>query len=187
MDVLGTVAAFIGILVVLVLVAVVVLARQLQSDEVTSVVPDDEDGAVLATGVVLLERDPGPDDLARVRVTIGVRRIGRVGQCRRVSEIGAVCRWARLRGRWAPAGARLTVAPVALGAGRPRVSRRDAGESAEGAGDPFEGRGHGHHRSDVEVRGPRCRAGPRSCPSDPRNVRSEHERGCTTLTKVSLS
>ena len=57
-----------------VLVAVVVLAREHERHEdvvVADVAPDDDHGAVLALGGVLLVGDPHPDHLAGVRVAVG--------------------------------------------------------------------------------------------------------------------
>ena len=63
------------------------LAGQHQPDEVAPLAPDHQHRPVLAAAVVLLERHPRPDDLARVR---GAVEVGRVGDAP-----GAVARPAR--------------------------------------------------------------------------------------------
>src|SRR5690554_733706 len=53
-------------------VTLVVLAREHQAEHPRSVVPDDEHRAVLAARRIVLERHPGPDDLARVCAAVEV-------------------------------------------------------------------------------------------------------------------
>src|SRR5690554_5841518 len=68
-------------------VAVVILAREHEAQDPGRVVPDDEHRAVLAARGVVLEGDPGPHDLARVRVAVEVRLVdGLEGAL----EVGAV-------------------------------------------------------------------------------------------------
>src|SRR6478609_7476333 len=71
----------------LLLVTVVVLARQGQRHEPVALAPDDEHRPVLALAVVLLVGHPGPDDLAGIGAAVGSRRIRRVRQARRVTGV----------------------------------------------------------------------------------------------------
>ena len=132
----------------LLLVAVVVLARQGQPHEPVAVVTDDEDRAVLALAVVLLVGHPGPDDLTGVGPTVGTRRIRRVRQAGRVTRVGLRRTGNGRRGARPPCRAGRAAAGRRTRAGR---GGRAAHETAEAAQESVEGAGHGNHRSRATV------------------------------------
>jgi len=73
----------------------VVLAGQRQGQQPMAVMPDNQHRAVLAPGVVLLERHPGPDDLPGVG-DVAVSRVGLVADLGGPPEVTRVCRASRL-------------------------------------------------------------------------------------------
>src|SRR5215203_322848 len=56
-------------------VMVVVLAREHHAEQPVTIAADEEYRPVLAHGVVLLERHPGPHDLAGVGLAVRLRRV----------------------------------------------------------------------------------------------------------------
>ncbi len=70
-------------------VPVVVLAGHRQSEQPVAVPADDQHRTVLALGVVLLVRHPGPHHFARVGQRAGVRRVGEVGTPAEVARVVA--------------------------------------------------------------------------------------------------
>ena len=106
-------------------VVVMVLAGQRQGQQPGSVVPDHQHRAVLALTVVLLERHPGPDDLAGVG-HVAVPRVGRIGDLGDPQEVTRVCRAPRLSWRRCACSQRSV---------RPRWGVRSGTAAADGSTD----------------------------------------------------